>query len=125
MLLFNQSPELSYTQVCQLTQIPLPELSLHLIPLIKMKVLLKTPPAPSFQAEDRLIPNPGYQSNLIRTKIPVLASKTNKADDNMRVASKVEDDRRYAVEASIVKVMKARRTITHSELVNEATKILL
>ena len=31
----------------------------------------------------------------------------------MRISSKVEDDRRYAVEAAIVKVMKARKTITH------------
>jgi hypothetical protein len=52
-------------------------------------------------------------------------SKQNKDNDNIRVASKVDDDRRYAVEASVVKVMKARRTITHSELVSETTKILL
>jgi len=101
------------------------ELALHLIPLIKMKVILKTPEARSFLPEDRLTPNLNYTANLIRVKIPVFVSKQNKDNDNIRVASKVDDDRRYAVEASVVKVMKARRTITHSELVSETTKILL
>ena len=37
---------------------------------------------------------------------------------------KVEDDRRYTVEAAVIKVMKARRTIEHANLVAETTKLL-
>lgn len=43
LLLFNQNLEITYQQICQLTQIPVQDLSLHLIPLIKNKVLLKSP----------------------------------------------------------------------------------
>jgi hypothetical protein len=43
LLLFNQNQEITYQQICQLTQIPILDLHLHLIPLIKQKVLLKTP----------------------------------------------------------------------------------
>jgi hypothetical protein len=40
------------------------------------------------------------------------------------VAGKVEDDRRYTVEANIIKVMKARKTIEISQLMLEVTKML-
>lgn len=66
----------------------------------------------------------GFQSSLIRNKIPVMVSKQSKQDEGTRIQGKVEDDRRYTVEAAIIKVMKARRTIDHSNLVGETTKLL-
>jgi len=53
-----------------------------------------------------------------------MVSKVIKEADNQRISGKVEDDRRYAVEAAIIKVMKARRTIEHVNLVSETTKLL-
>ena len=53
-----------------------------------------------------------------------MVSKVIKEADNTRIAGKVEDDRRYTVEAAIVKVMKSRRTIEHVNLVAETTKLL-
>ena len=124
LLLFNSYPELTYTQVCQITQVPQHDLQLHLIPLIKCKVLTKTPAQASFGPEDRIAPNMSFQSSLIRNKIPVMVSKVHKEADSQRISGKVEDDRRYAVEAAIIKVMKARRTILHVALVTETTKLL-
>jgi hypothetical protein len=40
-----------------------------------------------------------------------MVSKNIKESDNSRVQTKVEDDRRYVIDASIMKVMKARRKI--------------
>jgi len=40
------------------------------------------------------------------------------------VQGKVEDDRRYTIEASIIKVMKARRKIEHINLISESTRLL-
>lgn len=37
---------------------------------------------------------------------------------------KVEDDRKHMIEAVIVKVMKSRRRLSHTDLVTEVTKIL-
>lgn len=53
-----------------------------------------------------------------------MVSKVVKECDNQRISGKVEDDRRYAVEAAIIKVMKARRTIEHVNLVAETSKLL-
>ena len=69
--------------------------------------------------------NMDFKSNLLRNKISVLVSKNVKEQDNFRVQGKVEDDRRYQIEAAIIKVMKARRTIENQNLISETTKHLL
>ena len=38
---------------------------------------------------------------------------------------RVEDDRRYTIEAAIVKVMKSRKTIEHNDLITEVVRFLL
>ncbi len=68
---------------------------MHLIPLIKSKLLLKNPSQNSFGLEDKISVNLDYKSSLLRNKISVLVSKNVKEQDNFRVQGKVEDDRRY------------------------------
>lgn len=51
-------------------------------------------------------------------------SKTAKETEKRQVQGKVDDDRRYTVEAAIIKVMKARRKIEYVNLVAETTKML-
>jgi cullin 3 len=65
-----------------------------------------------------------YTSQLIRNRIPVMVSNKEKVAESSRVAGKVEDDRRYTVEACIIKVMKARKTIEMSQLMIEVIKLL-
>jgi hypothetical protein len=55
-----------------------------------------------------------YTSQLLRNRIPVMISNKERQSESFRVAGKVEDDRRYTVEANIIKVMKARKTIEMS-----------
>jgi cullin 3 len=98
---------------------------MHLIPLIKSKLLLKNPSQNSFGLEDKISVNLDYKSSLLRNKISVLVSKNVKEQDNFRVQGKVEDDRRYQIEAAIIKVMKARRQIDNTNLIMETTKHLL
>lgn len=115
---------LTYQQILQITQIPVQELHMHLIPLIKCKLLVKNPAANSFSAEDEMRVNLDYKSNLFRNKLPVMVSKASKENDSVKVQGKVEDDRRYTIEASIIKVMKARRKIEYVNLVSETSRIL-
>lgn len=58
-----------------MTQIPLQELHQHLIPLIKQKIISKSPTINSFSAEDQMQVNLEYKSNMYKNKIPVLISK--------------------------------------------------
>ena len=91
----------------------------------KCKLLLKTPATHSFAAEDVLTVNGDYKSSLFRNKIPVMVSKQTKDKEGARVQEKVEDFRIYEIEAAIIKVMKARRTIDHTTLQQETVKLLI
>lgn len=51
-------------------------------------------------------------------------SKVQKSSEAQELQLKVEDDRKHMIEATIVKVMKSRRRISHIDLIAEATKIL-
>lgn len=93
--------------------------------MIKCKLLNKNPAAHSFNNEDVLTVNADYKSSLFRNKIPVMVSKQTKDKEGVRVQEKVEDFRRYEIEAAIIKVMKARRTIDHSSLQQETVKLLI
>ena len=97
---------------------------MHLIPMIKCKLVGKTPATNNLAADDELVVNQDYKSNLYKNKLPVLVSKAKKESEKKSVEGKVEDDRRYTIEASIVKVMKSRRTIDYVNLVAETTKLL-
>lgn len=97
----------------------------HLIPLIKCKLLLKNPATHSFTPEDIIYVNVDYKSSLFRNKIPVMVSKANKDKEGVKVQEKVEDFRRYEIEAAIIKVMKARRTVDYSTLQQETVKLLI
>ena len=65
-----------------------------------------------------------FRSNMYRNKVAVLNSKTQKESDTKKVQGKVEDDRRYAIEAAMIKVMKARRKIEYTNLMSETTRLL-
>ena len=124
LLLFNENPVITYQQFLQMTQIPAHELHQHLIPLIKQKILVKNPQVNCFSAEDAMQVNVDFRSNMYRNKIAVLNSKTQKETDTKKVQGKVEDDRRYAIEAAMIKVMKARRKIDYTNLMSETTRLL-
>lgn len=125
LLLFNQHQELTYLQICQLVPIHTTELQTHLIPLVKQKLLLKSPATHSLSNEDRFTVNMDFKSPLLRNKIPVLVSRAVKETDSNKLQSKVEDDRRFAIDAAIMKVMKSKRRVEYQMLIMETTKLLL
>ena len=79
--LFNDKEMITYQKLLQLTQFPVQDLQMHLIPLIKCNLLVKNPAANNLQAEDELRVNMDYKSNLYKNKLPVLVSKTAKESE--------------------------------------------
>lgn len=49
---------------------------------------------------------------------------TEKKNDQTQQLERVEDDRKHLVEATLVRVMKSRRTLEHNQLITESTKML-
>ena len=70
--------------------------------------------------------NTAFKSNNLRLRIPS-ASTAAKVTPSERQASQaaVTEDRKHAMEACVVRVMKARRTLEHNKLMLEVSRQLM
>jgi len=124
LLLFNDKASISYNDLLQNLQLSDTEMKSQLIPLCQFKILMKNPKGTEFKMEDNFSVNFGYENNMIKIRVPIMHSKTQKTAEAADLSSKVEDDRKHIIDATIVKVMKARKRIEHNSLIAECTKIL-
>lgn len=60
--------------------------------------------------------NAGFHDAKMRIKINQIQLKEDK-EENKRTHERVAADRHYETQAAIVRIMKSRKTITHSELI--------
>ena len=66
--------------------------------------------------------NVGFSTKLKRVRVPLVAMKEIGARSDWhhdQQPDRVKEDRRHLCEATIVRVMKARKVITHNELIAE------
>eukprot|EP01138_Halocafeteria_seosinensis_P005988 gb/GECG01006121.1/.p1 GENE.gb/GECG01006121.1/~~gb/GECG01006121.1/.p1 ORF type:complete len:754 (+),score=126.16 gb/GECG01006121.1/:1-2262(+) len=79
----------------------------------KFKVLEKNPSGPKIKADDKFKLNLKFASSLRKFQIP-MASLEEAHDPR-----KIELDRRAAIDAAIVRIMKTRQTMKHQDLIGE------
>ncbi|EEA06069.1 cullin family protein [Cryptosporidium muris RN66] len=121
LLLFNHYKELSFSQIQSLLKVDETILRKHIASLTKpdIKILKQSFKDTSeteteyyFQIDNDFT----SQNRKIRLPFPVQEEFTFK--------TRIEEDRSHTIEAAIVRIMKNKREISHSELVNEVTNQL-
>jgi cullin 1 len=68
--------------------------------------------------EDSFRINQNFQNPMRRVKLPVPSQEENYEKE------KVAEDRNHAIDASIVRIMKARKSLAHNNLIEEVTMVM-
>lgn len=122
LLCFNKHDRLSLTQIKEYTKLEGGELTRTLQSLacgvIGLRVLTKSPKGKDVADTDEFSYNSDFTNKLFRIKINTIQLK-----DTVEEAEKTHDevfrDRQYQVDAAIVRIMKARKQLTHNTLMAE------
>ncbi|PSR85142.1 Cullin-1 like [Actinidia chinensis var. chinensis] len=121
LLLFNSSDRLSYQEI--MTQLNLTDDDvvrlLHSLSCAKYKILNKEPSTKTISPTDFFEFNSKFTDKMRRIKIPLPP-----VDEKKKVIEDVDKDRRYAIDASIVRIMKSRKVLGHQQLVMECVEQL-
>lgn len=125
LLLFNSTNELSFKDIQEGTNIPIPDLKRNLLALScgKYRILAKEPNNKKVAEEDKFSFNAKFDSKLFRIRIVSVATKETEPE-RQDTREKVDEDRKHHIEAAIVRTMKSRKTMEHSNLISEVTKQL-
>lgn len=68
--------------------------------------------------------NEKFRSKLYRVKIMNRISVKESEPERRETREKVDEDRKHQIEAAIVRIMKSRKRMEHSNLISEVTKQL-
>ena len=114
LLLFNDTPSLTFDAI-RLAMGTEPEVTKKAIHSLfsKIKLLTKTPDGNSINPTDTFTINTAFTNSLRKLRVPMASLEETHNPKN------IEEDRSNAIEACIVRVMKARKTLAHEPLVGE------
>ncbi|KAL3525530.1 hypothetical protein ACH5RR_013902 [Cinchona calisaya] len=119
LLLFNASDRLSYSEIK--TQLNLADDDLvrvlQSLSCGKYKILSKEPNTRTVSHQDIFEFNSKFTDRMWRIWIPLPP-----ADERKKVVEDVVKDRRYAIDASIVRIMKSGKVLGHQQLVQECVQ---
>ncbi|KAI9201322.1 hypothetical protein LWI28_021543 [Acer negundo] len=121
LLLFNSSDRLSYSEI--MTQLNLTDDDvvrlLHSLSCAKYKILNKEPNTKNISPTDHFEFNSKFTYKMRRIKIPLPP-----VDEKKKVIEDVDKDRQYAIDASIVRIMKSWKVLGQQQLVLECVEQL-
>jgi cullin 1 len=110
---YNENDTLSLEELVTATGIPKELLTQVLAVLVKAKILIN-------EETDQYDLNPNFKSKKIRVNLnqPIKAEVKQESSDVLKT---VDEDRKYVIQATIVRIMKARKTMKNQALIQEVT----
>ncbi|CAA3007307.1 cullin-1-like [Olea europaea subsp. europaea] len=116
LLLFNSADRLSYEEI--ITQLNLLDYDvvrlLHSLSCAKYNILNKEPNTKTVSSTDVFEFNSKFTNKMRRIKIPLPP-----VDEKKKVIESVDKERGYAIQASIVRIMKYRKFLDYQQLMKE------
>lgn len=88
---------------------------LHSLSCGKYKILLKSPEGRLINRNDKFHVNMKFKDRMFRIKVPLPP-----VDERRKVVEDVDKDRRYAIDAAIVRTMKSRKKLHHQQVISQA-----
>ena len=121
LLLFNDIPadgSLSYIEIQEASGLSDAELkrTLQSLACAKYRVLTKAPKGRDVNNTDTFTFNAGFTDPKMRIKINQVQLKETK-EENKETHQRVAQDRVFETQAAIVRIMKSKKTITHTDLI--------
>ncbi|KAI3659183.1 hypothetical protein MP638_006965 [Amoeboaphelidium occidentale] len=127
LMFFNDEDTLFYEDLKAKIRIPEPELvrSLQSLSCGKYKVLLKNPKSKDISSSDVFTFNNQFTCPQYRIKIPTVSLAAQEQDSQAKdTAQKITEGRKFMIDAAIVRVMKSRQRMEHSQLIVDVTSQL-
>ncbi|OMO49804.1 hypothetical protein COLO4_38370 [Corchorus olitorius] len=122
LVLFNGSARMSYSEIMAQLNLTHDDLGrlLHSLSCGKYKILIKDPNTKTNSHSDQYFEfNSKFTDRMRRIKIPLPPS-----DERKKVVEDVDKDRKYAIDAALVRIMKSRKVLGHQQLVSECVEML-
>ncbi|KAJ0229368.1 Cullin protein [Hirschfeldia incana] len=118
---FNNSERLTYQELIEQLNLSHEDLVrvLHSLSCAKYKFLNKEPASKTISKTDSFEFNSKFTDKMRRIKVPLPP-----VDDRKKVVEDVDKDRRFAIDASLVRIMKSRKVLPHQQLVSECVEQL-
>ncbi|XP_018653890.1 putative cullin [Schistosoma mansoni] len=124
---FNRRNRYSFIELASETNIPERELKRSLMALAlgrcSQRILCKEPKTRDIESTDVFYVNDSFVSKHIKVRVQSITVKESEPE-RQETRTKVDENRRYVIEATIVRVMKARKTLSHGQLVVEVIEQL-
>lgn len=128
LMLYNQRESYTYEQLLKLTEIPEKDLIRQLQSLAMGKptqrILIKHPKTKEIEPSHIFTINDSFTSKHIKLKIQAVACRGESEPERKETRTKVDEDRKHEIEAAIVRIMKARKQMSHPNLVAEVVEQL-
>ncbi|KAF9036196.1 Cullin-domain-containing protein [Panaeolus papilionaceus] len=124
LLLFQNIEEgdiLTYSEIKDATQLKEEDLKRHLQTLAcaKYKVLKKHPSGREVNNGDSFSFNDAFTATMRKIKISTVSAKVESVQERKETKERIDEERRFQIDACVVRIMKARKHMTHNELVND------
>eukprot|EP00761_Pharyngomonas_kirbyi_P009744 gb/GECH01009762.1/.p1 GENE.gb/GECH01009762.1/~~gb/GECH01009762.1/.p1 ORF type:complete len:757 (+),score=124.82 gb/GECH01009762.1/:1-2271(+) len=127
LLSFNQTAQLSVSDLQRSLNLPLEEVQRAVISLSfgKHPVLSKTNNKEKrAQPGDEFQVNAAFKSKSLRVKIKNVLFQISQ-EERTRVEHTTQEDRKHTIDAAIVRIMKARKVLDHQKLILEVSQQLM